>query len=66
MKKIIIFIPIVLAVIIFSGCYYDNLEAIHPELALGNTCDTTSAVTYSKQITNIFSGYCTSDRKSVV
>jgi len=64
MKKNSIIIPITLAILIFSGCYYDNLEAIHPELALGNSCDTTSSITYSKQLTNIFSGYCTSCHSS--
>ena len=63
MKKITVFISIILSIFIFSGCYYDNLEAIHPELALG-VCDTTHAITYSKQLTNIFSGYCISCHSS--
>ncbi len=66
MKKRIFFVPLIM--IALAGCYNDSLEAIHPELAIVNTCDTTYVagvdsalvVTYSKQLKNIFEGYCLS------
>ncbi len=55
---------IIVALLIFSGCYYDNFEGINPAVGLINTCDTTSTVTYSKQVSTVFNGYCNSCHSS--
>jgi hypothetical protein len=59
-------IAAILIALIFSGCYYDNFEAIHPGAGLINNCDTTSPVTFSKQVTTVFSNYCVSCHSSSV
>jgi uncharacterized membrane protein len=41
---------------LFTGCYYDIQEELHPS-ATGQLCDTT-AVTYAVQITNILQTNC--------
>ena len=55
MKKY--FLPVVIIfVIIFASCYYDNEEALYP--AFSNSCDTTN-VTYSGTIMPILTNNCT-------
>ena len=45
-----------------AGCYYDNNEALHPELLLGgDNCDTTSVISYQVHIVPIMSGSCGSN-----
>lgn len=41
-----------------SGCYYDNLQELHPELLLNNNCDTTITISYQTHIKPILSGSC--------
>jgi hypothetical protein len=54
MKKI--FIAIVLTIPILSGCYYDNMDEIHPSLDV--VCDTTGTITYTNDIAPILSSKC--------
>jgi len=42
----------------FSGCYYDNLEELHPELLLNGSCDTTVVIKYSTDIQPILNNSC--------
>ena len=61
MKKITCFIPILLVLVglLFpSGCYYDNLQELHPELLLNNNCDTTSTMSFQTHIKPILSNSC--------
>ena len=48
---------IVLILILFAGCYYDNEEALYPELQ--SSCDTTN-VTFTLTIAPLLSNYCLS------
>ena len=57
-------LPIFITIFFLTGCYYDNFEVINPASGLVNSCDTTSAIVYSKQITNVFSNYCNSCHSS--
>lgn len=41
-----------------SGCYYDNLEELHPELLLDSSCDTTATMSYQTHIQPILSNSC--------
>lgn len=42
-----------------SGCYYDNLQELHPELVLnGGSCDTTVQLSYTADILPIMTGSC--------
>ena len=50
--------------LILPGCYYDNFEGLNPGAGLINTCDTTSTITYAKQVTTVFNGYCNSCHSS--
>ena len=58
------FMAATLIALLFSGCYYDNFEAIHPGVGLINNCDTISPVTFSKQVTTVFNSYCNSCHSS--
>lgn len=40
------------------GCYYDNVQELHPELLLDNSCDTTVVISYQTDIKPILSGSC--------
>jgi hypothetical protein len=52
------FLPVlIIFVIIFASCYYDNEEALYP--VYSNTCDTTN-VTFSVTITSILNNSCLS------
>ena len=45
------------AIVLCTGCYYDNQEEIHP--TLGTICDTTTLlITYSSDIVPILSSSC--------
>ena len=55
-----------LATLVIPGCYYDNFQSINPAAGLINLCDTTSPITYAKQVTNVFNGYCNSCHSSSV
>ena len=37
------------------GCYYDNLEELHPELLLNSNCDTTAVQGYQTHLQPILS-----------
>lgn len=41
-----------------SGCYFDNLQELHPELLLNDNCDTTSTMSFSAHIQPILSNSC--------
>lgn len=65
MRTIRFFLPafgfvLVLIVLLFpaTGCYYDNLEKLHPELLLNEDCDTTGVISYQNHITTIFIASC--------
>lgn len=61
MKKIIWFLPgvVLLAGLLFSGgCYYDNLEELHPEVLLNTNCDTTVTMSYQTHIRPILTNSC--------
>jgi hypothetical protein len=56
MKRLIIIIATVsLFSLFFVSCYYDNEEALYPQLS--NTCDTTN-VTFSGTIVPVLSNNC--------
>jgi len=56
MKRIILSVSVVITfIILFSSCYYDNEEALYPEL--NQTCDTTN-VTFNGTIVPLLSDYC--------
>ena len=45
------------AIGVFTGCYYDNQEEIHPNI--GTVCDTTSVtISYATDITPILTSGC--------
>jgi hypothetical protein len=48
---------------IISGCYYDNLQEIHPSVALIR-CDTSANITYSSQLKPIFDVSCGTNNTS--
>jgi hypothetical protein len=41
-----------------GGCYFDNLQELHPELLLDNNCDTTSIMSYQTNISPILNNSC--------
>lgn len=44
---------------ILGGCYKDKFRALHPDMAQeSNICDSSSTVSYSKQIVPIINNYC--------
>ena len=61
MKNTLFILPFLLLVVGFllsSGCYFDNVEELHPELLLNNNCDTTVTMSYQTNITPILSNSC--------
>lgn len=60
MKKLRCIWPLILllAIGLFTGCYYDNLEELHPELLLNSSCDTSGVMSYQTHIKPIFSASC--------
>jgi hypothetical protein len=64
MKKVFkIFLWLPFASLLFAGgCYYDNLEELHPELVLNNqTCDTTVTISFKNDIQPILLSNCGSN-----
>jgi len=55
-KQKIIFI--IIAMLLFSACYYDKKDQVYPQ-AMTLTCDTTN-ITYSVTVTSILNANCTS------
>lgn len=54
-----LFFSIVLGLLLASsGCYFDNLEELHPELLLDGNCDTTAVMSYQTHIQPILSNSC--------
>lgn len=52
-------ILLVVAGLFFSGgCYYDNVQELHPELLLNNDCDTTSTMSFQTHIKPILNNSC--------
>lgn len=41
-----------------GGCYYDNLQELHPEILLNSSCDTSSTMSYLTHIEPILSNSC--------
>ena len=41
-----------------SGCYYDNVEELHPELLLNNACDTSGTMSFLTHIQPILGNSC--------
>jgi len=41
----------------FSSCYYDNLEELHPDFFSGN-CDTSGTISYANDIVPILNSNC--------
>ena len=58
MKKI--FIPAI--VVLLNGCYYDNLDEIHPDFNV--QCDTTGTMSFASDIVPILSSGCGSTDNS--
>jgi hypothetical protein len=64
MKKVFnIFLWLPFATLVLAGgCYYDNLEELHPELVLNNqTCDTTVTISFKNDIQPILQNSCGSN-----
>jgi len=64
MKKIIGFTSSMLLLIglwFSGGCYYDNLQELHPELLLNAECDTASIMSYQTHIQPIMNNSCGSN-----
>jgi len=58
-KAIWLFPSIFILGLLFSGgCYYDNLEELHPELLLEGSCDSTGTISYQTQIKPILTNSC--------
>jgi hypothetical protein len=43
--------------LLISGCYKDNWEAVHPASTAPKVCDTTSVMSYQKNVIPIFNTY---------
>jgi hypothetical protein len=56
LKTIKVFILFSIITTTFSACYYDNKEELYP--LAGGTCDTSVAVSYSKDIAPIMNLNC--------
>lgn len=58
------FVLIFMLILFFASCYYDNVDEMHPEAGLTESCDPadTIAITYTKHIQPILNQHCgTSD-----
>lgn len=58
MKQYFFHIGILMLIMLWSGCYYDNKEDLH-RYYTDVTCDTT-VVTYSSSVVGVLNQYCTS------
>jgi len=63
MKRNFAFI-LIASIAIFSGCYYDSFEALHPLDGYVNPCDSALQSTYSSSIKYIISYNCISCHNS--
>ena len=63
MKKKIA-LALIASLAIFSGCYYDSFEALHPLDGYVNPCDSSLQTTYSSSIKYIISYNCLSCHNS--
>lgn len=57
MKKIIYLVLLIITVIGFSKCYYNNEQTLYPDLS--NSCDTTN-ITFSGKVAPILKANCLS------
>ena len=60
MKQIRWFLPslLLLGWLFSGGCYFDNLQELHPELLLDNNCDTSATMSFQTHIKPILSNSC--------
>jgi len=60
MKKITLFLTglALVGLLVSSGCYFDNLQELHPELLLNSNCDTTATMSFQTHIKPILSNSC--------
>ena len=59
--KTIAGVCLVVAISFTSGCYYDNVEELHPKLSTVDSLgDTTGVITYTNKISPLMTRYCTS------
>ena len=64
MNRIFVIAPTLFLLVAFlsnSGCYFDNLQELHPEVLLNNSCDTTSTMSYQTHIIPILINSCGSN-----
>ena len=55
-------VTVILLLLVFTSCYYDNVDEMNPEAGLVPDCDPdTSAVTYNNYIKNLMFSDCGSD-----
>lgn len=57
MKKLLA-IMLFVAAGVFTGCYYDNMDDVHPGGGLFVPCDTTSQMSYQRHIVPIIQNNC--------
>jgi hypothetical protein len=56
MKRLIVFFTVIISILfLFKSCYYDNEEALYPELS--SSCDTNN-ITFSTSIATILANNC--------
>ena len=60
-KKIVGAISLLFIVTFISSCYYDNQEELHPNVNSSGGCDTTSIITYTRNIVPIMVESCGSN-----
>lgn len=58
MKKIKYFSLLALIVIAASGCYYDNVEELHPVITDKSCADTAGVVAFNPKVKTIIDGSC--------
>ena len=59
------FLSVLVLVLFFSSCYYDNIDEMHPEVGLIPDCiDDTTSVTYSKDIQPLLLTNCGSQNNN--
>ena len=58
MKRILILFLALFLLPILHGCYYDNLEEIHPGIGMPENCDTLGTVSFATEIQPILNTNC--------
>lgn len=60
MKQIHWFLPsfLLLGWLFSGGCYFDNLQELHPELLLNSNCDTAATMSFQTHIKPILNNSC--------